>query len=652
MRCRSALTVTPAALRKRMALLCVFLLNTVVHAQGLLHEGTHFLVGFIHPERAPGEPLGKDAYRIIVSSRFAANALVAGKRVSISPNTSAEVIVDSCDVALVIGDKPMSVSTRIFMQGNGEQTMHLPIHAWGKQYRPFSWWTDRYGLDTLHYASGKQLVIASEDNTIVDVQTAKGVKQFKLDAGEFTYISAALDTAHYRTSMSDPTGELIVASKPIGVISGHSKIAVLEHPDALPANGPYARPANRSRGTLMEAMIPVEHAGTTFVTVPFSYSPTRKRGLDQTDVGIGDDRGDVIRFIGTAPNTVLAYTDSSGFTIVDTLHEGEVYTARSVETIRQWHASQPVLCAQYGKSYARITSQATLPEDDPSTDAGLPMLVSVPSADQWPNDAMFTCPEDLINYVSVVCRTGHSSSVLLNGKRMNLATTPIETANGEFTIMRRMVSPGNHRITTTSSDATFMAVTYGNLDGLQLCNAYASSTGIAHASSCTDSIEILIDQNNDSATATFQVFPRTACTDVGIAMLYTTESANCEVRVVGNTAHIQRTLATDSAYSVITCTTRHGSIATRRISFDAATSVATLGLQHVALSAHPMPASGRLHVSWGEATPDCLKISDVYGHTHQFFVDGTSAVLDVTRFTPGLYMLSSSSASIPVMIVR
>lgn len=652
---RSARTIARAALGQRILLLCVFLFTPVLHAQGLLHEGTHFLVGFIHPDRAPGEPLSKDAYRVIVSSRFAANAVVAGTKVAVAPNTSVEVVVDSCDVALVTSDKPIAVSSRIFMSGNGEQATQIPTFAWGTRYHAFSWWTDRYGLDSKHYTFAKRLVIARDNNTVVKVYGKSGILEIKLNAGESGRVPFSLDTNAVRDTASDHTGEYFTANKPIMVISGHGKAAVLEHPDALPASGPYARAANRTRGTLMESMIPVEHAGTTFVTVPFQYSPTRKRGQDNSSVGIGDDRGDVIRFIGTTTPAILSYKTDTGDVIVDTLSAGEVYTARTVETARVWNATRQVLCAQYGKSYGHITSQATLPEDDPSTEAGLPMLVSIPSINQWTSHALFTAPTDLISYVTIVCRQQHLSSLLFDGKPLagNMNITSI--AGSDFTYARVLVSSGSHVVTTTDDDAVFMTLTYGNLDGLQLCNAYASTSGVSLANPCLDSIEVSTDLFSETASVKFTPVALDACSDVGIAMVYESESFNCSVSIVDSVATIRKTNSADTAYAVVTCVTLHGSRKSERVRFDATTDIELRERPGAAMHLYPNPCSSLLTISGCTTSAECddVTLHDVFGGVHKYQCNRTQTNhIDVSNLAPGMYVLTHSSQLIPVMIVR
>lgn len=633
------------------------MLGTITHvsAQGMLHEGLHFLAGFIHPERAPGEPLSKDAYRIIVASRYAARANVSGKEVSIQPNSAVEVVIDSCDVALVTSDKPITVSTRILMQGNGEQATQIPTFAWGTRYRAFTWWTDRYGIDTKHYAYAKRLVIARENNTVVNITGKSGLLQVKLNAGECGYVPFYLDTAYVRDTASDLTGEYFNANKPIMVISGHGKTAVLEHPDALPASGPYARPANRTRGTLMESMIPIEHAGTSFVTVPFQYSPTRKRGQDNSKVGIADDRGDVIRFIGTTTPAVLSYKTDTGDVIVDTIGEGEVYTARSVETPRLWNASRQVLCAQYGKSYGHITSQATLPEDDPSTDAGLPMLVSIPGTNQWTSHATFTCPQDLINYVTIVARQEHMSSLYLDGKSISSTMNISPIPGSDYACARAMVGAGSHKITTTSSDATFMTLTYGNLDGLQLCNAYASTCGVSLQHPCIDSLDVSTQLYADSARITFTPVALDACNEIGIAMLHEAASYNCITTIDGGIAHIRKTNPADSAYAVVRCVTQHGSTASRRVWFDATTSIANSNRASDQLQLFPNPCVSVLQItrSANSNGNEVLRLSDVFGQVHTYdFGTHEQISIDVSSFAPGLYVISHHSYIYHVIVAR
>lgn len=639
------------------ALATALLLNVSgqLFAQGMLHEGQHFLAGFLHPDRAPGEPLAKDAYRIIVASRYAAQAVVAGKVVSIQPNTSVEVVIDSCNVALVTSDKPVTVSTRILMQGNGEQAVQIPTFAWGTRYRAFAWWTDRYGLDTKHYATAKRLVIARENNTVVKITGKSGLLEVKLNAGECGYVPFLLDTAYVRGIESDITGEYFNANKPIMVISGHGKTAVLEHPDALPASGPYARPANRTRGTLMESMLPVEHAGTSFVTVPFQYSPTRKRGQDNSNVGIADDRGDVIRFIGTTTSAVLSYRTDTGDVVVDTIGEGEVYTARSVETARLWNASRQVLCAQYGKSYGHITSQATLPEDDPSTDAGLPMLVSIPSTNQWTSHATFTCPQDLINYATIIARQEHISSLYLDGKSISSTMNISPIPGSDYSCARAMVGAGSHAVTTTNTEATFMTLTYGNLDGLQLCNAYASTCGVSLQHPCVDSLRVSTQLYADSARITFTPVAFDACNEIGIAMLYEAASYNCLTTTIDGVAHVQRISPSDSAFAVVTCITQHGTQKSQRVRFEATTSVPAKNGRNVTTNVHPNPCNSLLTIACTDAAP-CnghIKLQDLYGGCYTFSSNSSeSHVIDVSLVASGLYILRHDTETVAVLVAH
>jgi hypothetical protein len=47
-----------------------------------------------------------------------------------------------------------------------------------------------------------------------------------------------------------------------------------------------------------------------------------------------------------------------------------------------------------------------------------------------------------------------------------------------------------------------------------------------------------------------------------------------------------------------------------------------------------------------------MKLTDIYGYSYQLNVEGEHASVDVRGLAPGLYLLSTSSTSIPVLIAR
>ncbi|MFM8770834.1 MAG: IgGFc-binding protein, partial [Candidatus Kapaibacterium sp.] len=503
-----------------------------VYAQQQSHElttGTHFLVGFIHPDRAPGEPLADSSYRIIITAAKGARVAVGSRMFTAEPNLPLEVKLPVTSVINVTSDRPITVVSRQAMLGNGEQSWHLPVSAWGTSYRPFAWWTDRYGLDSasLVYSSAQRLIIAAHDETKVTAQTLRGTIDTILNAGQSWLVREDIDTGSYRSTASDPTGLLITATKPIGVVSGHTKAAVLAYPDGLPMTGPYARSANRCRGNLQDAMLPATMGGTEFVTVPMIYTPTRERGLDLRDQGIGDDRGDVVRFVALEDSTVvIRMTPTGNPDTAAILGRGNSWMDTHVEQATAWRTSRPVLCAQYGKSYGHITSQTVRPEDDPSTDAGMPLLMTVPGTDRWTSHATLQTFSETFNALSLVVRTADLPYVRINnivasswGKHSALAGSP-------FTTMRLVLPHGAYTV-AADSGRTFCCWTYGSLDGFQLGRIYGSVAGMDMRNACPDSVSLSVNIAPDSATAVASVSSsNTPCSE--IAMLYLDDAVNID----------------------------------------------------------------------------------------------------------------------------
>jgi hypothetical protein len=538
------------------------------------------------------------------------------------------VVIDSCDVIRITSDRPIAVASRILMSGNGEQTTHIPTYAWGKAYYGFSWWTDRYGLDTKTYSTGKRLVIARDNGTRITYHVDGFEEAMELDSGEYAYLSVPLDTMELRNRYSDPTSDRIIASKPIYVISGHPKAAVVNHPDAYPATGPYARALTRSRGTLMEAMIPVSMAGRWFFTAPFQYSPTRKRGLDLTADSISTDRGDVVRFVATEDSTVLTHRDAAGTYVVGVFTAGSVHTQLVTEGVNEWYASKPVVYA------------------------GLPMMVCIPSMDRWIQRSIVSVPEGLFSIITVVAQPEHIKHIMLNGKPMYPQARVESLASTEM-VLRFMAQPGTHTIAVSDTGARFMAYTYGTADGLNLCQAYASNTGLDLSMPCNDSVIITTAHSGDTAHCTVSVTSQDTCSVQGVAMKYVANAFNCYIREHTNGFVVNRVDHQDSAFAEVAVVTRSGRQHHERIEF-AATSVAS-DTHNDGITVRPIPASEQLFVTLPAntaASPTIRLYSSIGILVLQSIAQGNELSFDVSGLAAGTYALQLDSLFIPVLIIR
>lgn len=417
---------------------------------------------------------------------------------------------------LVTSDEPISVSTYIAWQGNGEMARHLPVEGWGRQYFAMSFYQDRYGSSSAgyKYRPGQILIIADSDSTVVTYtptvtteggpdapSTPKGASTtITLGRGQTFLIKARIDSNGTRDWSTDLSGTFIESSRPIGVISGHTKGAITRYPDALPPTGAFASEAHFVRSNVHDAMLPIEMAGTEFVTIPGRYTPARVVGRYPRESGIDDDRGDLIRVLAIVDGTIVQSMKPDGsFTELRTLRRGESYIDSSVAEARYWKTSWPVLVGQYGKSYAKVLppligrssdEKVDRAQGHPTVESGMPMLQVVPSIDRWVNYGTFHAPEGMDNFMNIVCRADEVGRIMFDGRALSSAFSPILLPGTPYAYVRTNVGTGDHTIESGAPSVRWAAWNYGSLDGLQQGRAYGTPVAIDLNVACDDSLSI------------------------------------------------------------------------------------------------------------------------------------------------------------------
>lgn len=418
---------------------------------------------------------------------------------------------------LVTGDRPISVSTYQAWNGNGELARHLPVEAWGKNYFTMNFYQDRYGTSAsgYKYRPAMFLLIADKDNTVVTFtptvtteggtdspSTPKGVStSVTLERGETFIVKAKIDEVQNKEYTTDLSGSIIKSSKPIGVISGHTKVGILRYPDVLPPTGAFAAEAHFVRNNVHDAMLPVEMAGTQFITVPCMYTPTRVIGQASAEFGIEDDRGDVIRIVALEDNTKVSSMRQDGSSLKPerTLRKGESFLATSVEVATLWVTDKPAIAGHYGKSYAKILPPALVAGKDgdetqghPTVESGMPMLQYVPSTDRYVSYGTFWAPEGMDNFLNIVFKTVEVGKIKVDGKSLTSAfggsMRPLKGT--EYSYIRTAIGAGDHVIESESDNIKWAAWTYGSLDGLQQGRAYGTPVAIDLAIPCDDSLAV------------------------------------------------------------------------------------------------------------------------------------------------------------------
>lgn len=418
----------------------------------------------------------------------------------------------------VTSKSPISVSTYQAWMGNGELARHLPVDAWGKNYYTANFYQDRYGQNgDYKYRPSQILIIASRDNTVVSYtptwdteggndapSVRKGQTQtITLEKGETFLIKGKIDENYNKEYVTDLSGTLIQSNRPIGVISGHTKVAILRYPDVLPPTGGFATEAHFVRNNVHDAMLPIEMSGTEFVTIQSMYTSLRTQGAGQSgaEIGIEDDRGDVVRFIALEDGTRIyrMRNDGTGLAPERMLKKGESFLVTALQEPTYWKADKPVLATQYGKSYAKVLPPAIdvrkdtdKPMGHPTVESGMPMMEYVPSVDRWANYGVFHSPEGMDNFFNMVITYSEIGKIKFDGRLLTSAlggaVRPLQGT--PYAIIRTPIGAGDHVIESVDPTVRWMAWNYGSLDGLQQGRAYGTPISIDLSIPCDDSLDI------------------------------------------------------------------------------------------------------------------------------------------------------------------
>lgn len=515
-------------------------------------EGRRYVVAFPQVWASPTEKPTPTPMLLFISSKSKAKVVVStpsdlntGTRINreyiLKPNEVTKVVISTSLMntesetrtgfgIMVIGDKPISVYTYQAWMGNGELARHLPVEAWGKNYYTMNFYQDKYDASNPQHRPSQILLVAAYDNTMISytptwdteggMETAsipaRGTGQVILNRGDTYLIKSKIDPKYAKEFITDLSGTWIRSSRPVGVISGHTKVAIMRYPDVLPPTGMFAAAAHFVRNNVHDAMLPLEMAGTRFVTVPCMYTPSRVTGKASQDFGIDDDRGDVIRVIALEDNTTVRVMRQNGDGLMNkwVLRRGETQLETALEFATYWESDKPILMGQYGKSYAKILPPGMQKSDGevqghPTVESGMPMLQYVPSVDRWSNYGVFHAPEGMDNFFNITFKTSEVGKIKIDGRSLTSAfggsMRPLQGT--EYSYIRTAISVGDHVVESESDDVKWAAWTYGSLDGLQQGRAYGTPISIDLAIPCDDSVTITETIVCGDVTGTGKILP-------------------------------------------------------------------------------------------------------------------------------------------------
>jgi hypothetical protein len=380
-------------------------------------EGTHFFVGFMQNEvRCAGASAGSPQQRLSIASRFAATVTLSapdgtGLTLALKPFQIQSVDVDMSLECLdegvyrkgieVTSTEPISMYVYSSKQQTSDGYLALPVSSWGTEYITANYLVDAYDSDPMHDPfgcndlprGGEFAVLAAEDNTQIAIYPktrtltgATGVINKILNKGDIWQIQ---DGGQLRGG-TDLTGSVVVATKPVGLLSGHVRAAV-----------PFIY---SSKNHLIEMLPPRNALGKRHIAVPF----------------YGRQGGDMIRVIASDAG-VTNISFANGVSNYDrTINNVGGYVDFDLQQVTVINADKPVLVTQYSRSAGA----------DPRNRQGSgvppinfdPYMVVVTPEEQFVNGAIFHTLPNLYgrmqqydhHYVTVVGERAKFSTITLD----------------------------------------------------------------------------------------------------------------------------------------------------------------------------------------------------------------------------------------------
>lgn len=510
-------------------LITLFLLLTCFNAPaqstGQITEGKEFWLAIPHVKKEANEPYrGQYAMVMWISSQVETQATVFApsigfeRKLRVFPNQITQLdmpdnlmhkrseIVENFGIQIK-SDDPISVTVYLSYKWTGEAFNVIPAEFLGKEYVTLNMYQDK----TDEIKPAQILIIATGDNTSLKYtpaydtkQVAKGTtKTVKLNAGETYLIEGKMDPEVTQDWISDLTGTIITASKPVAVLSGHTKGAFPRYTPTM-----LGRPANFMRNVLIEMMWPNYLLGKEYVTAPIKYN-------NRTTGKIADDKGDLIRFVAIEDSTELSVLreDGSDFkTVRINMKKGEWYNFTNWDRPAVFRSNKPMLAGQYGKSW---WMRAVSPQADKDSDEiqnpprnGQGMMIALVPRERWISYAAFRSPQAIDNFVYITFNYSKVKNIYFDGKSFlsQFGNSFGYIEGTDYAYLTEQVSAGDHFI-WADSGATFAGYAYGNWDRQKDGFAYGYPIGMNYAVPCDDSLFVSDTMMCGDAIAQVTVLP-------------------------------------------------------------------------------------------------------------------------------------------------
>lgn len=342
---------------------------------------------------------------------------------------------------------PITVCGINSMAASSDMFSAIPTQNWGKEYVVMSYPNDTYvnkeESDPDVPRRSQFCVLARENGTTVTitptVTTAMGKAEGQpfnvtLNKGE-TYLVQSSNVA----TGGDLTGTLVTSDKPVGVISGHVRTAILQK---LPSNFD-------TKDHLVEMLLPVTAWGKRFITTPFlMYNKKEDANLFRVVSRVSNNQLKITDVKGSVRNYTLSGINS--FLEINDLHKAAV-----------WESQYPIQIMQYMKHTGGY-------DDNINYD---PSMTLIPPTEQYVRKILLQVPDNSKELSVITQYEAHYAMLVMEKKAVptmrldgltidiipDLKINPIP--NTDYVWARFPVRAGSHRF--TSDEGRFSGILYG-----------------------------------------------------------------------------------------------------------------------------------------------------------------------------------------------
>lgn len=377
------------------------------------YEGLNFLIGFMENESNIADPTKLLEQKVFIAASRNANIevtmgnmfpamkyqLLADQVMNLDvpkiyENSNSEVIQKN--LIEIKSDVPITVYCFSSIPRSTDSYTAIPIANWGKEYRIVSIANDQYNkitLDSLRDLtprSSEFMVMAAYDDTEVYI-TPKSLtrKQMQVDQTYKVVLnkgqSYLVQSWQFPRGMGDLSGSVVKSTKPIGVLSGHVRTALLQ--------GFVEQPPD-SKDHIIEMLPPVSSWGMNYLTIPFGTSP---------------NKGDYFKIIAKDIGTKINVITESGTEQINFIGNETVKVVTGINKPTQWISNAPILLAQF-----MCRSDDTL-----ETHYYDPSMVIVPPIEQYVSKVILQAPTEVFQYVDGEKFTNHYINIIADSAAMS-----------------------------------------------------------------------------------------------------------------------------------------------------------------------------------------------------------------------------------------